>query len=108
MGAYKDAVDRAMETWFSSEFTDGIITYNGTEILARVRYGGKHTGSVAQTAVIEVKMADVPNPGYRDQVVIAGSTWRVFRDSGSREADIIDDGGAWKIPIKRDERPNLT
>ncbi|MEE4112713.1 MAG: hypothetical protein V2I40_07855 [Desulfobacteraceae bacterium] len=102
---FSDAIANALGVWFGSEYAE-TITYDGADISALVTYGGGSTNSVAETAVIEVKVSDVPAPAYRDAVVIAGETWRVYRDK-MQEAVITGDGYTWKIPIKKDERPNF-
>jgi len=102
---WADAIENAMGVWFDDEFTKE-ITYDGETVRAHVQYGGRSTGTVANTAVIEVKVANVAAPTYRDPVIIDGVTWRVYRDR-EQEAIIQGDGYVWQVPIKRDERPGF-
>jgi len=102
---FPDAIANALGVWFGSGYAE-TITYAGESISALVAYGGGSTNTVAETAVIEVKVSDVAAPAYRDTVVIAGETWRVYRDK-AQEAVITGDGYTWKIPIKKDERPSF-
>ena len=105
--SWSDAVDNAMDAWFDTDEMAQTITYAGTEITADVMYGGKSThAGPAKTAVIEVKVADVAQPAYRDAVVIGGNTWTVYRDR-MQQVEIEGDGYTWKIPVKRDERPDF-
>jgi len=100
------AISNAMGVWFSDGLTTE-ITYNGTTgIRAHIDYGGGSTGTVADTAVIEVQVSDVAAPAYRDTVIIAGITWRVYQDR-NQEAVIKGDGHTWLIPIKKDEKPSF-
>ena len=99
------AISNAMGVLFSAGLTTG-ITYNGSAIRAHIEYGGGSTGSVADTAVIEVQVADVETPQYRDPVIINGTTWRVYHDR-NQEAVIKGDGHTWRIPIKKDEKPSF-
>lgn len=80
------------------------VTYKGSEIPGIVDYGGKGHGENARTATLTVKVLDVPDPAYRDTVVIGSTTWRVFKDSG-QEVIIRGDGRTWELPLIRDERP---
>lgn len=102
--SFKDTVNAALPVWFSEDFAD-TITYDGNEILAHISYANDG-GTTAKHAVITVKAADIPDPQYRDPVVINGVTWRVIQDQ-SREAIIKGDGYTWDIPIIRDEKPRI-
>ena len=80
------------------------VTYNGSDIFALVDYGMNSRAENARTARVIVKQSDVPAPAYRDTVVIAGVTWRVFRDPDT-EVAINGDGHVWELSLIRDERP---
>ncbi len=105
MGVFQDAVDQVMGILFSDKYADQVI-YNGVPIYAHVRYGGGSTGTIANTAVIEVRRADVVSPEYLDTVVIDGANWRVFH-SGNQEAVIKGDAWTWQIPVKKNEKPGF-
>ena len=49
------------------------------------------------SATLEVRDADVPDPGYKDTAVIDGETWTVLRV-------LSGDGFSWKLEIERDVR----
>jgi len=58
----------------------------------------------AGCAVIYVKEGDLPAaPEYRDQFIVAGTSWRVIRDSKSGPGAILEHG-MWSIKIVKDER----
>ena len=104
MGDFDDAVTAAMAVWFGPGMDPETVTYKGTGIPGHISYGGRSDGENARTAILEVRVSDVPNPTYRDTAVINGVTWRVYRDQ-SQEVVIQGDGYTWKLPITRDERP---
>lgn len=80
------------------------ITYAAAPVVALdITYGGSVGTVHADTAEIEVDVADVPSPAYRDLVMIGSDTWRVHRDD-ARGLVIKGDGVSWKIPIIKDER----
>lgn len=49
------------------------------------------------SAILSVKAADVPDPQYKDTVLIEGVTWTVVRA-------LEGDGLTWKLEIERDVR----
>jgi len=79
------------------------ITYNGEDIVADIYYGQQsdEMGAVTESARIIVTTEDVPDPQYRDTVVIGSDTWRVKEDS------IKGDDYLQEIPLRRDERQVL-
>ena len=94
----------SLEKWFNPAYGADQITYNGTAIYGHVIYGG--TGkSISRHATIIVMVSDVEDPQHRDTVVIGGTTWRVFRDSGNTA--IKGDGQTWEIPIYREEKSRI-
>ena len=81
------------------------VTYNGaaTTISAIVTYDDnldESTGSAVATATMQVQVADVANPAYRDTVLIGSTTWHVRKI-------IWGDGVDWDLELYRDERPTL-
>lgn len=104
MGA-NEIFQRAVDDIFDHLGIDVVYTPNGgdpAEIKANVEYGenleasGRMIGARA-SAVLEVKASDVPQPGYKDTVLINGETWHVLRR-------ISGDGFTWKLEIEGDVR----
>lgn len=99
----KAAMSTDLAKQFDTDEHAEVVTYAGSQINAIVdlekdldeRPGGKFVG-----AVIRVKVSDVPNPGYRDQVVIGSHTWQVQNvESG--------DGYVWVLRLEREHRPTM-
>jgi len=93
-----------LSVFFDADDFATTVTYNGTDILALVDFGMNSDGDNARTARIIVKTSDVASPAYRDTVVIAGTSWRVFRDPDT-EVAVKGDGQVWELSLVRDERP---
>ncbi len=53
-----------------------------------------------KNATLTVRASVVPDPQYRDTIVIGGNTWKVLTGQ-----QITGDGWTWEIPIIRDEKP---
>jgi len=99
-----DQLSTDLSVFFDADDFAQTITYNGASINALVDYGMYGSGENARTARIIVKASDVAAPAYRDTVVIAGTTWRVFRDP-DREVAVKGDGHVWELALIRDEKP---
>jgi hypothetical protein len=93
-----------LPVFFDTDDFARTVTYNGAEISAIVDYGVSPDGENARTARLIVKVSDVPDPAYRDTVVIGSATFRVFRDPG-KEVAVKGDGHVWELSLVRDERP---
>lgn len=94
-----------LDAIFNTDEFAQAVTYNGLSIDAVDSYAelmGDEGGSVKRQHVIYVKTSDVGAPAYRDTVVISGVTWYV-----GPENEHEDQGGVWKLPLYRDERPVL-
>ena len=82
---------------------DAVLTQSGTgaSIPAVINLEQKpddDPGTTFESAEIIVLVSDVPDPQYRDKVVINGKTWRVRRiQSGDTET--------WTLKLFRDEAP---
>jgi hypothetical protein len=93
----------------TDEFATAII-YAGSSINAIVDYGNAAednifqsdhpSGSTVDVCEIEVKVADVASPAYRDEVVIGSTTWYMRKI-------ISGDGITWLLRLETDERPVL-
>lgn len=97
---FADEAERAMDIWFGSDMAES-ITYNGAGIRGHLEQrsdADPGTGAVSQTAVLEIRRADVAIPTYRDTIVAAGITWKVRNIAGGDE-------WTWKINLYRDENP---
>ncbi|BBO92055.1 hypothetical protein [Desulfosarcina ovata] len=97
-----DAKVYAMDVLFSADHAD-LITYNGSPIYGHITYGGRNAPT-AKHATLTVRVSDVPDPQYRDTVIVGSTTWRVFQDQ-SQDVIIAGDGLTWEIPLIRDEKP---
>ena len=100
----KEQITADMTVFFDTDEFAQTITYNGTDIPALVEYGedldmeGGATGSLLARAIITLRVADVPAPAYRDEVVIGSMAWRVLTVDGG-------DDYTWRLNLFRDERP---
>lgn len=68
-----------------------------------LEYGAGESGG--RGALLEVRQSDVPEPVYRDKVVIGSVEWRLARPRGKADWEGIP-GDSWKLPLVRDQRPN--
>ncbi len=105
MTFHDDVIADRDEIIFNTDEFAVSVTYNGTPIDAifgEIRQGASGRGSVMEQGRLTVKTSDVASPTYRDTVIIAGVTWKVFRD----ETHQIEGGGlVWRIPVYVAERP---
>lgn len=107
--AFSDDIAAALDLWFSTDIGAVAVTYTpdvgeGTpvSIYGHVEYGaGEHGG---HGAILDVRVSDVANPQYGDDVVIGSVAWRVARPGG--RADFEGDGHSWRLPLVRDQRKN--
>ena len=99
----KDAISADLLKQFDTDEHAQVVTYAGNDISAIVNFekdlderpGGKFVG-----AMMVVKVSDVANPAYRDQVVIGSDTWQVQNvESG--------DGYVWVLKLEREHRPSM-
>lgn len=104
--AFSDAVTDDLNTFFNDEEHAASVTYGTTEITAIVDYGDSGSNKEynqdfkAGKAILKVKVSDVTEPAYRDEVTIGSDTWYVRR--------ILDgDGYWWVVGIEKVERPEL-
>lgn len=95
-----DMADALDDLYDSDELGEPVV-YNGLTVQALVERGldpdDKGT-EVVDRAVIEVRVADVAAPAYRDPVVFSGQTWRVLRILNS-------DFHSHRIELMANERP---
>jgi hypothetical protein len=99
----KTAMTNDMAVFFNTDEFAQAVTYAGSSINAIVTYKdnlGDQGPSKARLAELEVKVADVASPDYRDAVIIGSDTWRVRRV-------IEGDAYAWKLEIEIDKRAKL-
>lgn len=83
------------------------ITYKGATIKAIVHYGPRRNKNadraISCDAWLEgVKVSDVPEPAYRDTVIIGSETYKVMIDDTTQPEG---DGYSWIIDLKKGERP---
>ena len=95
-----------LSVFFDTDEFAEVVTYNSASIKAVVDYGVNQSlddninDSNMTKATIFVKASDVPDPKYRDTVIINAVVWDVMNIAEG-------DGYAWKLNLYRDERPHL-
>jgi len=90
---------------FEAAFADlaETVTYNGDSVLGSISYGSEAGGvpgvrGNATLAEIDILKSDVPDPAYKDTVVIGTTTWIV-------QTVLSGDEWGWRLLISSNERP---
>lgn len=81
---------------FGADGFSAAASYNGNPVSVLFRYddavGQRENLSRGAMGQASVLARDVPNPAYKDEIVIDGKTWRVDRV-------LAGDGHTWKLEI---------
>ena len=111
--AFSDALTNDIARALNTEEAAIEIIYETTSIDVMIEYGRSGRNDLnedfrADKAIIELKVPDVTEPQYRDQITIE-ATWS---RSGSEETwyvqrPIEGDKGTWIVGIEKDHRPEL-
>lgn len=81
-------------------YNDGSADHDISVILDQTGVGG--TGRNAVQAQAQVMMSQVPDPQYRQTIVINSVTWTI--DQATDESGYPNDGLVWMLPLTRDQR----
>jgi hypothetical protein len=101
---FRTATEEDLDVFFDEGEFGEEISYDGFSLIGIIEpHEGQEMGPArtAKIADLYVKEDEVPEPAYRDAVVIGENTWHVIQIPG------MADGGVWRLLIEQDVRPRI-